>query len=131
MARGNRLALMDGVGNTRDFAGEEQFQVAKQLWKTLYNIGANIFGKQSVCARHITGVILLNSPKKPGEVGMISTFLRKIRGSVRTQEVRSLAQGPVDWGGEVQNEHTQPDIKACVLQTKPICRSINAVCKVE
>lgn len=44
MARGKRLALMDVVENTtRDFAKKEYFQVAKQLWKTLYRMGANIF----------------------------------------------------------------------------------------
>lgn len=42
MARGERLALMDVVENTRDFAGEENFQVAPQLWTTLYKMGANI-----------------------------------------------------------------------------------------
>lgn len=42
MARGKRLAVTDVVENTRDSAGKEQFQVAKQLWKTLYNRGANI-----------------------------------------------------------------------------------------
>lgn len=43
MARGKRLALMDVVENTREFAKKEYFQVAKQLWKTLYRMGANIF----------------------------------------------------------------------------------------
>lgn len=43
MARGERLALMDVVENTRDFAGKEHFQVAKHLWKFLYKMGANIF----------------------------------------------------------------------------------------
>lgn len=42
MARGERLALMDVVENTRDFAGKENFQVAKQLWETSYEMGANI-----------------------------------------------------------------------------------------
>lgn len=42
MARGERLALMDVVENTRDFAGKENFQVAKQLRETLYKKGASI-----------------------------------------------------------------------------------------
>lgn len=42
MARGERLALMDVVENTRDFAGKENFQVAKQLRETLYKRGASI-----------------------------------------------------------------------------------------
>lgn len=42
MARGKRLALMDVVENTRDFAGKENFQVTEQPWKTLYKMGANI-----------------------------------------------------------------------------------------
>lgn len=43
MARGERLALMDVVENTRDFAGKEHFQVAKQLRKAWYKMGANLF----------------------------------------------------------------------------------------
>lgn len=42
MARGERLALMDVVENTGDFAGKENFQVAQKLWTTLYKMGATI-----------------------------------------------------------------------------------------
>lgn len=61
-----------------------------------------------------------NSPKTPGEEGMINTFLWKIRGPERIREVQSLAQGPTDWSGEAGTEHIQPDIKDYVFQTKPI-----------
>lgn len=40
MARGERLALMDVVENTRDFAGKEHFQVAKHLWKFFVQNGS-------------------------------------------------------------------------------------------
>lgn len=43
MARGERLALMDVVENTRGFAEKGNFQVAKQLWKMLHKMGADIY----------------------------------------------------------------------------------------
>lgn len=71
MARGERLALMDVVENTRDFAGKENFQVAKQLWETLYMMGANISSILSVCASISQMPRFLSSPQKPGAVSTI------------------------------------------------------------
>jgi hypothetical protein len=42
MARGEMLALMDGVENTQGFSREGDFQVTKQFWKTSHKVEANI-----------------------------------------------------------------------------------------
>lgn len=53
MARGKRLALMDVVENTRDFAGKENFQVTEQPWKTLYKMEL-IFLEHRMCVLGIS-----------------------------------------------------------------------------
>ena len=51
-----------------------------------------------MCARHITDVILLNSPQKPGGVGMVSTFYgRRLKKARKNQRGEKLAQGPLGW----------------------------------
>lgn len=86
--RGERLALMDVVENTRDFAGKENFQVAKQLWKAVQDGNLYCSNIQCVCARHILDIILLSSPQKPGEVGAVSALLWK-----KSQRVRKDRRG--------------------------------------
>lgn len=83
-----------------------------------------------MCARHITEVILLNSPQKLGGVGMVSTFygriLKKARKDQRgeTTHPRSPRLGVV----KQSLEYRPLDIKACALCTKSISMSTNSLC---
>lgn len=111
MARGERLALMDVVENTRESAGKEQFQVAKQLWKTPYNRGANMFWTQSVCVCCVLGISQMSScwipPKSQVTLALSAPFYGglRVRQDLRGESLALVPRDQEQWSWE-QDTHS-------------------------